>query len=168
MSVTAEGLDTDPLTRLSSGPLFWFADWPCGDVPRSGALVYTIWDRAGRFIYAGMAGRGLAPEATAARTGSGPWGRLNSHASGRRSGDQFCVYVCDRLVLPTVVELIPEIATGRRSLDQLTRAYIREHLGFRWTAFGSGTEALAVEIGIQRGSLGCGRPLLNPLGVPVP
>ena len=85
MSTTAEGLDTDPLARLSSGPLFWFADWPCGEVPRSGALVYTIWDGSGRFIYVGMAGRGLEPEVTAARTGSGPWGRLTSHARGRRA-----------------------------------------------------------------------------------
>jgi hypothetical protein len=28
--------------------------------------------------------------------------RLNRHASGRRSGDQFCVYVFDRLLLPTL------------------------------------------------------------------
>jgi len=28
--------------------------------------------------------------------------RLRSHASGRRSGDQFCIYVADRFVLPTL------------------------------------------------------------------
>src|SRR4051794_16019577 len=148
-SETTEGLASDPLIQLSSGgPLFWFADWPCGEVPRSGALVYTIWDRSGRFIYVGMAGRGLvgdpAAAATPARTGSGPWGRLNSHANGRRSGDQFCVYVGDRLVLPTVVDRIAEIAVGRLSLDQLTGAFIRQHLGFRWVACRSGAEALAI------------------------
>ena len=72
MSETAsEGLSTDPLVRLSSGSLFWFGDWPCSEVPRSGALVYTIWDRSGRFIYVGMAGRGLEPEVTAAPPRSG-------------------------------------------------------------------------------------------------
>src|SRR3954451_17903342 len=115
VSETAKVAVVDPLSRLSSGSLFWFADWPCGEVPRSGALVYTIWDRSGRFIYVGMAGRGLVDDpaaGTTLRTGFGPWGRLTSHASGRRSGDQFCVYVCDRLVLPTVVDRVPEIAAG--------------------------------------------------------
>jgi hypothetical protein len=86
------------LNALEHGQLHWFAEWPAAAVPRSGALVYTVWDRSGQLVYVGMAGRG---ETTAAR-GPGPFGRLNSHASGRRSGDQFCVYVCDRLVLPTV------------------------------------------------------------------
>ena len=95
MTDVAAGLGLDPLALLSTGPLFWFADWPCGEVPRSGALVYTISDRSGRFVYVGMAGRGLVddPASTTVRTGAGPWGRLGSHASGRRSGDQFCVYV---------------------------------------------------------------------------
>lgn len=92
------GTDQSLLDALEHGELFWFANWPVAAVPRSGAIVYTVWDRSSRFIYVGMAGRG---ETTAAR-GSGPFGRLNSHASGRRSGDQFCVYICDRLVLPTV------------------------------------------------------------------
>ena len=30
----------------------------------------------------------------------GLWTRLNSHAIGRSSGDQFCVYACDRFVVP--------------------------------------------------------------------
>jgi hypothetical protein len=29
----------------------------------------------------------------------GLWTRLNAHASGRRSGDQFCVYIGDRQVV---------------------------------------------------------------------
>jgi hypothetical protein len=83
-------------------------------------LVYTIWNRAGHFIYVGMAGRG---ETSTAR-GYGPFGRLNSYASGRRSGDRFCVYVCDRLVLPTVRDRIDDIAAGKFSLDQATRDYV--------------------------------------------
>jgi hypothetical protein len=36
------------------------------------------------------------------------------HASGRRSGDRFCVYVADRLVLPTLSqEDITAIGSGR-------------------------------------------------------
>ena len=86
------------IEALTTGPIHWFEQWPTGEVPRSGAAVYTVWDRGGQFIYVGMSGRGYQG---VSRPGSdGPWGRLSSHASGRRSGDQFCVYVSDRLVLP--------------------------------------------------------------------
>jgi hypothetical protein len=147
------------LDALEHGQLFWFADWPVAAVPRSGALVYTVWNRAGDFTYVGMAGRG---EASAVR-GSGPFGRLNSHASGRRSGDQFCIYVCDRLVIPKVRNRIDDIAAGAFSLDRATRDYVRAELGFRMVRVADGREALQVERLIQRGALGSGRPRLNPL-----
>ena len=147
------------LDVLEHGQLFWFADWPVAAVPRSGALVYTVWNRSGQFIYVGMAGRGE----TSTVRGSGPFGRLASHASGRRSGDQFCVYVCDRLVLPTVRDQIDDIAAGRFSLDQATRDYVRTELGFRMVQVTEGREALQVERLVQRGELAVGRPALNPL-----
>ena len=149
------------LDSLEHGQLFWFSDWPVAAVPRSGALVYTIWDRSGRFIYVGMAGRG---ETSIAR-GFGPFGRLASHASGRRSGDQFCVYVCDRLVLPTVRDRIDNIAAGNFSLDGAIRQYVRTELGFRMAHVTDGREALQVEQLVQRGQLAPGRPLLNPLAL---
>jgi stalled ribosome alternative rescue factor ArfA len=97
------------IEALLHGPLYRFANWPVGDVPKTGSLVYTVWDRAGAFVYVGMAGRG----GTVSSKGKGPYGRLGSHASGRRSGDQFCVYVCDRFVLPRIHNRIPEIAAGK-------------------------------------------------------
>jgi hypothetical protein len=39
-------------------PAVLVADWPISAVPRSGALVYTVWNRSGQLIYVGMAGRG--------------------------------------------------------------------------------------------------------------
>jgi hypothetical protein len=151
--------DQTLLDALEHGELFWFGDWPVGAVPRSGAIVYTVWNRCGQFIYVGMAGRG---ETSAAR-GSGPFGRLNSHASGRRSGDQFCVYVCDRLVLPTLRDRIEDVAAGKLSLDGATRQYVRAELGFRMVHVTDGREALQVERMVQRGALVAGRPFLNPL-----
>ena len=148
------------LEALEHGQLFWFADWPVTAGPRSGALVYTVWNRSGQLIYVGMAGRG---ESSSAR-GLGPFGRLNSHASGRRSGDQFCVYVCDRLVLPAVRHRIDEVAAGRFSLDQATRDYVRTELGFPMVQVTDGREALQVGRLVQRGALSAGRPFLNPLG----
>jgi hypothetical protein len=146
------------ISALETGPIYRFSDWPITAVPRSGAIAYTIWDRSDRFIYIGMAGR-----SGASVNGTGPFGRLASHASGRRSGDQFCIYICDRLVLPTLHNRFPEIAAGQLSLDKLTREFIRAELGFRFIAVASGSIALAVEREIQRGALRCGKPFLNPL-----
>jgi hypothetical protein len=93
----------DPIVfELSRGVARPFADWPDPIVPVFGAGVYTIWDKAGRFIYVGMSGRGITAETVRRNSPLGIYTRLHSHASGRRSGDQFCVYVADRLVLPTL------------------------------------------------------------------
>jgi hypothetical protein len=47
-----------------------------------------------------------------------------AHASGRRSGDQFNVYICDRFVIPA---LVPEQQSKiGLCLDQLTGHYVHE------------------------------------------
>jgi hypothetical protein len=67
----------------------------------------------------------------------GLWTRLNAHASGRRSGNQFCVYISDRFVVP---ELSPsqqqQLAAGTLSLDSLIRAFVRERLAYRFVCHG--------------------------------
>ena len=130
------------LEALESGPIHWFSDWPTGDVPRSGAAVYTIWHREGSFIYVGMSGRSFTG-GTEGSGKSGPWGRLNSHASGRRSGDQFCIYVADRLVLPTLHNRFAEITDGSLSLDTAIRVSssgrTSDFDGSRWEAAGKRT-----------------------------
>jgi hypothetical protein len=148
-------------SALFDDTIAWFADWPDDDIPRTGALVYTIWDRSGRFLYVGMSGRGVKADSPKA-SGHGPWGRLNSHASGRRSGDQFCIYVCDRLVLPRLGNRIAEVADGALSLDAETRTFIRQELGYRWCAMETGAHALAIERFIQAGCGPAGLPMLNP------
>jgi hypothetical protein len=156
------GDQRNPIELLTNGPIHWFSGWPIGDVPRFGAVVYTIWNRQGAFIYVGMSGRGFT--GSGERNGkAGPWGRLNSHACGRRSGDQFCVYVADRLVLPSLHNRLADIAGGSLSLDTVVREYIRTNLGFRWIATQSGSEAFALERRLQRGEAECGKPLLNSL-----
>jgi hypothetical protein len=157
-TANAVGIEPD----LLNGPIHWFSDWPCGDVPRSGAVVYTVWNRDGAFVYVGMSGRGFT-SGSDSNGKTGPWGRLNSHASGRRSGDQFCIYVADRLVLPTLHNRLAEVANGSVSIDAATRDYIRANLGFRWIAMGSGAAAYDLERKLQRGEMPCGTPSLNPL-----
>jgi hypothetical protein len=84
-------------------------------------------------------------------------------AGGRRSGDPFCVYVCDRLVLPGLHGRLAGLADGSLSLDRETRAYVRASLGFRFVPVPDGATALALEREVRGGSLRAGRPLLNPL-----
>jgi len=89
---------------------------------------------------------------------------LDSHASGRRSGDQFCVYVCDRLIVPALTRnQIEQIGQGRLFLDRLTRDLIRAKMTFRFIVADDGTNALAVEKLIKAQGLPvAGRPMLKP------
>jgi hypothetical protein len=88
---------------------------------------------------------------------------LGSHASGRRSGDQFCVYVADRLVLPTLTpDDIEAIGSGRHQMDAFVRRYIHENLRYRFVTLTAGAAAYAIESAIKSGKWEYGRPLLNP------
>jgi hypothetical protein len=101
-SVFIMSLPDQIIYELSRGVARPFARWPDPTVLVFGAGVYTVWDNDGRFIYVGMSGRGITAETVRRNSPLGIYTRLHSHASGRRSGDQFCVYVADRLVLPTL------------------------------------------------------------------
>jgi hypothetical protein len=148
---------------LSSGPVYLFADWPNVAVSTFGAGVYTIWHNDGRFIYVGMSGRGITAETSRRNTPQGIYTRLQSHASGRRSGDQFCVYVADRLVLPILsLDDITAIASGLHQMDAFVRRYIHENLSYRFVMLPDGGAAYTLEAAIKGGKWEHGRPLLNP------
>ena len=148
---------------LFSGPLYAFSSWPNPVVPSFGAGVYTIWDRGGLLVYAGMSGRGITEETRRRNTPHGIYTRLHSHAGGRRAGDQFCVYVADRFVLPTLSQAdIDAIAQGHHQMDAYVRQYIHENLSYRFLVVPDGMAALEAETAIRTGAWGHGRPLLNP------
>jgi hypothetical protein len=93
----------------------------------------------------------------------GLWTRLHSHASGRRSGDQFNVYICDRFVVPGLTtEQQYQIGAGTLLLDQMTRQFIHDQLTYRYAVLADDAQALALEREIRAGSLEPGRPFLNP------
>jgi hypothetical protein len=154
-------LTPDPavIDALEYGELHRFADFPAlTELPRSGAAIYTIWDDDGALVYVGVSGR-----STTSRTV--PWGRLRSHWSGRRSGDQFCVYVADHSVLPSLTrEQIEAIAAPQPTLymDDLVATVVREQFGFRVAVAPDYVAALAIEGAIKAGALAAGRPRLNP------
>jgi hypothetical protein len=140
------------LDQLEGGPLHRFADYAtlAGSIPDSGAGVYTIWDDEGGLVYAGIAGKGLAS-------------RLRSHANGRRSGDQFCVYVADHYVLPELSrDQIEAIRDSRLSMDALVRERIRASFGFRFVVVDDYRAAIQVENAVKGGRLRAGPPRLNP------
>lgn len=143
-----------------------FADWPDPRVPRRAAGVYTIWDQ-GKLLYAGMSGRGAQAEDFAVDSNgkaAGLWTRLHSHASGRRSGDQFNVYICDRFVVPLLTQDQQKaIASGQLLLDHMTKDFISQNLAYRYLICRDGTDALTIERSVRAGQLAAGRPYLNPL-----
>lgn len=75
-------------------PLHRFAEWPNSEIPAVAAGVYAIWE-AETLIYCGISGRELEKASDKQRYGLVT--RLHSHANGRLSGDQFCVWVANRL-----------------------------------------------------------------------
>jgi hypothetical protein len=137
-----------------------FSDWPNPDIPAVAAGVYVIWDQA-TLIYCGMSGRQLEKATDKGRYGL--FARLHSHASGRLSGDQFCVYVANRLVIPTLrPEQLADFTTGALSLDRLTKAFIHERLEYQYAVVESSSEAFALEKRCREGTVFGAKPLLNP------
>jgi len=128
-------MDTS-LDALATGTLHRFADWPNDAIPAVAAGAYTVWE-GDDLVYAGMAGRSLTADSILEHRNdptrvTGLRSRLASHASGRRSGDQFCVYVADRLVLPRLDDAtIQAVGEGSASFDALVRDYIRGILAYR-------------------------------------
>ena len=156
---------SDPIEALASGPRYPFRDWPVDDVPDVAAGVYAIWDDY-QLIYVGMSGRGATSSLLEAKRSEGKrfglFTRLASHASGRRSGDQFCVYVADLLVLPRLSDdQIDAISRKDLPFDNLVKEYIHSNLEFGFIETSSGDEALRIEAEIKSGALGQD-PLLNP------
>jgi hypothetical protein len=154
--------------ELETGPLNRFQDWPNEQVPKRAAGVYTVWEGE-RLLYVGMSGRAMTAEDLEVSRGGrvvakGLWTRLNAHASGRRSGDQFCVYVGDRFVVPELTSSQQQqLAAGSLSLDSLVRAFVRERLTYRFVITADGAEAAGLEGAVRRGALAAGVPYLNPL-----
>lgn len=143
-------------SELLNAPCLNFASWDRTSAPQ-GPGVYAIW-QGQRLIYIGMSGRSESQK-------SGLRTRLVSHGSGRRSGDQFCVYVADRLVLPTLTsEQIVAIASNAVRFDELLQTFIQRELSFRFIAQPGPQSAFELERHLRRQGFSGIPPLLNPLG----
>ena len=147
---------------ITFSPRIPFTLWPDPDIPRVAAGVYAIWEGS-TLVYCGMSGRQFEKAITASPQKYGLYTRLASHASGRLSGDQFCVYVANRLVIPTIkAEQIPDFASGSLRLDSLTRAYIHQRFEYQYVVLASSSEAYELERQCRTGEFFGTKPLLNP------
>ncbi len=154
---------TNQQTNMKFSKRHKFSDWPNKSVPQVAAGVYTIWQDE-VLVYCGMSGRGLEKALSDGKKKYGLITRLNSHASGRLSGDQFCVYVANRLVIPSLTpDDLPKFASGELKLDTLTKQYIHDHLDYQYVIVNSSKEAYEVEDKARRGEIFSQKPLLNPL-----
>ena len=146
-----ESLDLEQLwDELNCQPVHRFADWPNRDVPKGKPGVYLIY-LGNDLKYVGMASANL-------------YGRLNQHARGRRSGDQFCVYVSDRLVMKNLTaEQINGISEGTYSLDHQIRDFIRTELSYRYVLAPDDPTARTLERYGLKIAKGQGVELLNTL-----
>lgn len=151
------------IAGLETGKLFSFSDWPNEEIPRVSVGVYTVW-LGQQLVYVGYSGRNLRPhEIKAAKKPKGLLTRLKSHRTGLRSGDQFCLYVCDRFIIPVLdTETQQKLAAGERLLDGLTRKFIRGELSYRFITTEGSEPARRIEAQVREGFLNAGKPLLNP------
>ena len=139
----------------------WFREWPNRNVPAVAAGVYVVWE-GDQLIYAGMSGRNI--EKQQHRKKYGLVTRLESHAKGRLSGDQFNVYVANRFVVPSLTaDQQSQMSTGLLTLDILTRQYIHQHFHYQYLIVGQSKVAFAIERLCQGGHIFNQKPYLNPI-----
>lgn len=153
-----DGIDLSLLFDSSTSPIS-FSENPRGYVPDKGSIIYSVWDKDEKFIYIGISGLQKSLEKRS------PLSRIVEHASGRRSGDQFCVYIQDYFIIPDLLRKNhPKIQKG--SLDKMTKDYIQKHLSYRFVIIKNikRKELINVEEKIKRGVFGFSPPVLN--GVP--
>ena len=92
-----DGHDLSKLFDESSSPIS-FSEDPREHIPNKGSIIYSVWNKDKKFIYIGISGLQKSLEKRS------PLSRMISHASGRRSGDQFCIYIHDFYVIPKLIE----------------------------------------------------------------
>ena len=150
-----DGFDLSGLFDSTINPIS-FAENPTQYVPNKGSIIYSVWDKDEKFIYIGISGTQKNIEKRE------PLTRIKKHASGRRSGDQFCVYIQDFHVIPDLIKG-GEYTPQKGLLDKLTKDYIHKNLSYRFVPFYTDDSDLIVyrlEKQIKLGKLGF-KPILN-------
>ena len=141
---------------------FKFKNWPNSKLPQVTAGVYVIW-YGEQLIYAGMSGREIEKAIKDGKKKYGIITRLASHANGRLSGDQFSVYVANRIVIPELKHSQQKkFKDGEVTIDQMTKKFIRTNLEYQYLLVDKSQDAYDLEMHCRRGAVFGSKPLLNP------
>jgi len=98
-------------------PLRTFSTSNIAEIPAFGSIIYTVFLDGTDFIYVGIGS--LAGATVQDRN---PRSRIIQHAQGRRSGDQFCIYIQDFYVIPAIISKPYEPKKGY--LDTLEAVFL--------------------------------------------
>lgn len=127
------------------------------DIPSWGSIIYTVFLDKTEYIYVGIGG--LSGSTVNDRN---PRSRIIQHSQGRRSGDQFCIYIQDFYVIP---QLVGQHYTPKKGyLDQLTKEFIQSRLTYRYLVVqteDSNSVVRKLERELQCDVHGFGSPSLN-------
>jgi len=121
-----DGIDLSALFDFSTNSIS-FSENPRHHIPDKGSIIYSIWDKNQQFIYIGISGLQKSLKRRS------PLSRMISHASGRRSGDQFCIYVHDFYVVPELINR-GDYTPSNGFLDKLTKDFIHKNLSYRFVS----------------------------------
>ena len=132
------------MLKNSFSKRFKFKNWPQKNFPTVAAGIYLIWDGQ-TLLYVSTAGKDLDK---ALRSGKNKFGlitRLNSHASGRAAGDQFCSLLSNRIVIPSLKSSqLNKFREGSITLDQMTKKYIRTNVEYQYLLVENFQDALLI------------------------
>jgi hypothetical protein len=126
-------------------------------IPEYGSILYTVFLDQKEFIYVGIGG--LSGKSAKERN---PRSRIIQHSQGRRSGDQFCIYIQDFYVIPSIINKNYEPKKGY--LDALTKEFIQTRLTYRYLVLQTDDSDKVVrrlERELQSNQYGHGVPKLN-------
>ena len=151
----------EEISHLFDGPEYSFQSRPDDPIPDSCAGVYTIWEGE-RFLYVGIAGRDLTkPSKSKVR---GLKQRLRTHWKGGLGGDQFAVYVFERITAPQLKpSQLKAMGKGELTLIELNQDYIQNRLSFRFIETPNYARAMKIEKLLKKGEFqNRPKPFLNP------
>jgi len=149
------------LQNLNDCPKRKFSEWSKSDIESVRTGVYCIWNENDELVYVGMSGREYSKKIGSTK----PYGlrlRLHKHASGKLSGDQFCVYVANRLVIPDLkIDELPLFGKGTLTLNLKVKEYIHKHFSYNFTYTDNEQESYSLEVHIRTEGINKKKSFLN-------
>ena len=112
------------MLKNSFSKRFKFKNWPQKNFPTVAAGIYLIWDGQ-TLLYVSTAGKDLEKALRSEKNKFGLIIRLNSHASGRAAGDQFCSLLSNRIVIPSLKSSqLNKFREGSITLDPVSYTHL--------------------------------------------